>query len=136
MAVTDNRILVSKDGVNLITLLDGQEGEWPGSGFFTTRFKANDLYEGKPAGQEVVVSASSRTGGCRYYRSIGQVCPGGTSTDYTETETYRQGIGPVAYAYRYSFSTGSGMTSFSSSTSEKVELVASSLGTTSYRSSK
>ena len=88
MAVENSRILVSEDGVTLVVLFNGQEGEWPGSGFFTTRFKANDLYEGKASGQNVVVSASSRQGGCEYYSGIGQVCPGGTSTDYTEREVY------------------------------------------------
>ena len=127
MAQEDSRILVSEDGVTLVVLFDGQEGEWPGSGFFTTRFKAKDLYERKVSGRDVVVSASSRTGGCRYFRSVGQVCPGGTSTDYTEREVYSPGIGPVEYSFRYSSSSGSGTTSFSSSTSEKVELVASSL---------
>lgn len=127
MALEDSRILVSENGVSLVVLFDGQEGEWPGSGFFTTRFKAKDLYEGKVSGRDVVVSASSRQGGCKYYRTVGQVCPGGTSTDSTEREVYRPGIGPVEYSFRFSFSTGSGSTSFSSSTSEKVELVASSL---------
>ena len=127
MGLADNRILVSKDGATLVVLFDGQEGEWPGSGFFTTRFKSTKLFDGKASGQDVVVSASSRKGGCKYYRSIGKVCPGGTATDYTETEVYRPGIGPVGYSFRYSYKSGSGTTSFSSNTSEKVELLASSL---------
>ena len=110
MALEDSRIVVSEDGVTLAVLFDGQEGEWRGSGFFTTRFKAKDLYEGKVSGRDVVVSASSRQGGCRYYRSVGQVCPGGTSTDYTEREVYSPGIGPSEYSFRYSFSSGSGTT--------------------------
>ena len=81
MALEDSRILVSEDGVSLVVLFDGQEGEWPGSGFFTTRFKAKDLYEGKVSGRNVVVSASSKQGGCKYYRSVGQVCPGGGHFD-------------------------------------------------------
>ena len=127
LAVADNLILVSNDGFSFIVLFDGQEGKWPGSGFFTTNFKSKDLYEGTLAGRNVVVSASSRSGGCVYYRSVGKVCPGGEAIDFTATETYRQGVGPVAYSYRYSYSTGTGSTYLSLSKTQTVSLVGSSL---------
>jgi hypothetical protein len=128
-AVDDNLILVSEDGVSLTVLFDGQEGRWPGIRFFTIRFEAEDLYEGQAQGSEVVVSASTRggEGGCVSYRSVGRVCSSGEKFDYTATETYRQGVGPVAYSYRYSYSTGSGSSSLSLSTQESVSLVRSSL---------
>ena len=125
----DNLILVSEDGLSFTVLFDGQQGKWPGSGFFTTRFKPEDLYEGQLQGGDVVVSASVRSGsgGCVYYRSVGQVCPSGESFDYTAKETYRRGIGPVAYSYKYSYSSGSGSTSMSLSTTASVSLVQTSL---------
>ena len=129
LAVDDNLILVSDDGVSFTVLFDGQEGRWPGSGFFTTIFKAEHLYEGKIVGEDVVVRVSMQKdgGGCVYYRSVGQVCSSGESFDYKATEMYRQGIGPVGYSYKYSFSSGTGSNSFSLSTTESVSLVQSSL---------
>ena len=129
LAVDDNLILVSDDGVSFTVLFDGQEGRWPGSGFFTTVFKPEHLYEGKIVGEDVVVRLSVEKGdsGCVYYRSVGQVCSSGESFDYKATETYRHGIGPVGYSYKYSFSSGTGSNSFSLSTTESVSLVQSSL---------
>jgi hypothetical protein len=129
LAVDDNLIFVSEDGDSLTVLFDGQEGRWPGSGFFTTRFETEHLYEGQAQGSDVVVQASTQggEGGCVFYRSVGRVCSSGEDFDYTATETYRQGVGPVAYSYRYSFSSGSGSNSFSLSTTESVSLVRSSL---------
>lgn len=128
MAVDDNLILVSEDGVSLTVLFDGQEGRWPGIGFFTTRFKAEYLYEGQAQGSDVVVQASTQggEGGCVFYRSVGRVCSSGERFDYTAAEAYRRGAGPVAYSYRYSYSTGSGFLSMSLSTEESVSLVRSS----------
>ena len=155
IAVADDQMLVSKDGERLVVLFDARAGEWPGSGFFTTRMKPETLYEAKDGrisgpvsdwpGVEksavLSVSHSADKSKCKSYRVVvesgvgiyrkgttplGTIC-GDDSLSYNEREMYRAGIGPVAYSYSFSMSRGSGTNSWSSSSSENLALVASSL---------
>ena len=154
VAVTDDQMLVSGDGETLVVLFDARAGEWPGSGFFTTRMKPETLYEahearipqpasewpGVQAGLALSVSHSADKSKCKTYRvmvesgvgiyrkgttPLGTIC-GNDSLSYDEREIYRAGIGPVAYSYSFSMSQGSGTNSWSSSASENLALVASS----------
>ena len=68
IAVADNQVLVSEDGEKLVVLFDARAGEWPGSGFFTTRMSPKTLYEArdgsipKPVGRVARSSARPRPG--------------------------------------------------------------------------
>ena len=140
IGMADDKILVSLDGQSMVVLFDAGAGEWPGSGFFTTRMKAETLqkarsgtlsgpstdWPGVKGGPVVAVSHSTDKAQCKTYASVGRVC-GNESLAYNEREMYRGGIGPVAYSYSFSMSQGSGTSSFSSSASEHLALVASSL---------
>ena len=147
IAVANDQMLISGDGETLVVLFDARAGEWPGSGFFTTRMKPETLYEardgripqpvsdwpGVQEGSALSVSHSADKSKCQTYRvtvksggPLGTIC-GDDSLSYSEREMYLAGIGPVAYSYSFSMSRGSGMNSWSSSASEHLALVASSL---------
>ena len=47
IGMADDKILVSVDGRSMVVLFDAGAGEWPDSGFFTTRMKAETLHKAR-----------------------------------------------------------------------------------------
>ena len=142
IAVEDNKILGSLGGSSLVTLFDGQEGVWAGSGFFDTRFDANELskarkgtitereeiasWPGVRVGPAIVVGRANSQSECEIIEGR-RICPRQESHSFAEREWYRAGIGAVGYHFRSSSSYSGGDFFSSHSSEEHVALVASSL---------
>jgi hypothetical protein len=134
LAVADNKLLGSSDGVTLQTLFDASTGKWPGGGFFLT-FPGNSLVVAKAGSvsnaylqdDEVwVVGRSTNTSQCTYYPGVGTICGSNWSTNTLESEYYAAGTGPVAYRYSTSGGNDDGTCSTSYQGSRNVGLMASS----------
>lgn len=133
IAVNNNQILGSADGVSLEVIFDADDGEWQGGGFFTT-FSAQSQLTAS-SGQidnEFVQTSAIYTG-----RSANQdfceviagytICPNDDAFTVTEREYYKGGIGPLGY-YLYLNYTSSGGGFYTSFTYKRnLGLVATSL---------
>ncbi|MCZ6789043.1 MAG: hypothetical protein O7D33_03720 [Chloroflexi bacterium] len=137
IGIEGDRIVVS-DGSSLRTLFDARLGRWAGSGFFTNRFASDKLVEavagqipessnwpGTRAGPVAMVRRASSQSQCETIAGI-RIC-GEESFNISEVESYRAGIGPVAYNFGSTASFSGGGFSSSHQTTETLALVSSSL---------
>ncbi len=139
--VDGNRIVAS-NGAGLTTIFDGDTGAWAGSGYFTERFEADELVQASASqigsGSDFAAWQGFRTGAvARVGRASSQsvceviagerICPREEAFSASEAEHYREGVGPVAYEFDFTFSSSGGSFFSSSSTKERLALVASSL---------
>lgn len=124
----------------LITIFDGQIGKWAGSGFFTSRPSKTLIaassrslgsthklvtWGGVEPGPMHYVGAASSQSKCEIILGI-KVCPNEEAFDYTESEYFRPGVGPLGYEFSYAMSFSGGNFASSFRTEERVALVASS----------
>ena len=120
IAVNNNQILGSIDGVFLETIFDANIGEWNGGGFFTT-FSSERLMTAS-SGQvdnefvetsAIVVRRSASQSFCETINGY-FICPNDDQFTVNEREYYKGGLGPLAYySYiGYSSSGGGFYTSF------------------------
>lgn len=123
-----------------VTIFDATDGEWLGGGFFgrfdqvesnLARSSTVDTQEfaswpGVRTGPAISVVRSDSQSNCEIIEGR-RICPNDSSFSISETQYFRNGVGPLGYNFRSSASfSGGGF--FSSSTSEEnVALVASSL---------
>ena len=135
--IDGDRIVVS-DGASLRTLFDARLGKWAGSGFFTNRFASDKLVEaiagqitegsnwpGARADPVAMVRRATSQSQCETIAGI-RIC-GEESSNVSEVESYRAGIGPVAYSFRSTASFSGGGFSSTHQTTETLALVGSSL---------
>lgn len=136
LAVSGNKIItLGADGITQKIIFDGQEGSWPGSGFFTT-FPSSTLFEATAStisndyiNQSAYrVSESSSSSQCQYFPGVGTICGGDYNENLDAREYYIPDVGPVGY---YGYSSMSDWSSpdggWSSSNTTNVGLTASSL---------
>ena len=133
---------VGSDGAALTTIFDGATGKWAGSGYFTDRFDSDELVVAKAGSltdsSEIADWSGVRKGPWVFVgRAASQsqrgmieglrICPREEAFDFSETEYFREGVGPLAYNFKHSASF-SGSCFFSScQTTKWVALVGSSL---------
>ena len=135
LAVSDNRLLGSADGIALQVIFDGMTGNWNGGGFFTSFPDETELTAG--AGQisnEYIDTAAQSAGrsesqsGTVYIPETGEtIDTGDDDITFNENEYYKGGLGPVGYHYYYSYSSDGGGFYTSFSTKRTVGLVDSTL---------
>ncbi|MBQ11025.1 MAG: hypothetical protein CMJ45_05690 [Planctomyces sp.] len=136
-----NKIVASEDGFRFVVVFDGEKGEWQGGGFFSSRFGTDtemSAREGQipdpisqwpdvPKGPVLAVGQSAKDGECTYERLTGTTVCDDNRSKSSQSELFREGVGPVAYFFTSNFSSGEGLSSFSATSREYVGLVASSL---------
>jgi len=138
----DGNRIVGSNGSTLTTIFDGATGKWAGSGYFTERFESDELlvaakgslsssYEiadwpGVKQGPWVYVGRAASQSQCEMIEGL-RICPREETFDFSESEYYRAGIGPVAYRFSHSASFSGGSFFSSYQTTEWVALVGSSL---------
>jgi len=127
----DGSLLGSTNGLSMTKVYDAETDEWVGGGFFVS-FAANEavnLESGSFAGEYNTVDAltaghSSSDGGCETI--LGNTICSDTSTNFSENEFYKEGIGPVGYELSASFTSSGGGFFTSTQRSELIELTATS----------
>ncbi|MBU0675880.1 MAG: hypothetical protein KJ950_14680 [Proteobacteria bacterium] len=105
LALADNVLLGSTNGLTLQTIFDAQAGKWAGGGFFTSISSdtlvtagsgtINNDYLNQSA---IKTGRSSSQSQCEYFPGVGNIC-GDESYNYTENEYFLGGIGPLGYYY-------------------------------------
>jgi hypothetical protein len=138
---TDGSLLIGSNGSGLVTLFDARTGQWTGAGFFSRFGSAEDHaasprtidvayefaeWEGVRTGPAIAVVRSDEQTNCEIIEGR-RICPNDESFSLSETQFYREGVGPLGYTYRYSASFSGGGFFSSSASVETVALVASSL---------
>jgi hypothetical protein len=106
IAINNNRIMGSSDGLTLKTIFDAQTGKWAGGGFFTSFpnnlivAQAGTINSANPfiSGSAVVIGRSANQSLCEIIEGQ-QICTGSYSQSLREYEYYRPSIGPVGYYY-------------------------------------
>ena len=141
LGIDDGRMVVSMGG-GLNTLFDPLSGFWAGGGFFTDRFSSDELIKARSASIgddfDFAVWPGFRTGTAQVIgRAAGQsqceqidgirVCPREEAFSASESEYYRAGVGPLAYSFDFSTSFSGGGFFSSSTTKERLALIAASL---------
>lgn len=138
LAISNEQLLGSTDGITLSPFFDAQIGKWPGGGFFLTLSSStltvanngtpnskDTWISGSPA---IVTGSSGSSGECQYFPGVGTICGSSSSSSYTEQEYFRPSFGPVGL-YRFgAFSSQTG----SSSSETDIGLTASSLNGDAY----
>ena len=136
LAVENNTLLGSIDGVQFSVIFDAQNGFWPGGGFFkdlgTTSLNqaAAGTVETARYGTQLISGSAYKTGlsgsesTCQYYPGIGTIC-GDSSYSYDQWEYYLPDIGPLGFYYYNSYS-DSGGNFYSTATWEQMVGLASS----------
>ena len=138
LAIKDNQILGSLDGVTFTAIFDAQSGFWPGGGFFndlgstvlnqategtiTTPFNTSAYISGTAF--KTGLSGSQST--CQYYPGVGNIC-GDSSYSYDSWEYFKPGIGPYGYYYYNTYSDCGGGFCSGATWEDMVGLVSSSL---------
>lgn len=133
IAVANNQILGSEDGMSLSVIFDGRTGRWPGSGYFTT-FDAAVLFEAGVGSisnayineAAVKVEASASKDQCEFFPGIGTICGSDDPFSVTKQEFYKEGIGPIGYLREISQSFG-GSFPQAVTIKENIGMVAASL---------
>jgi hypothetical protein len=136
IAIDNNKVLGSTDGVQTSVIFDAGKGYWAGGGFIKT-FPSDKLIQATgptslvtndyiTSSDALKVSESFNQSECEYYPGIGTIC-GDESHDYIETEYFIPNVGlALYYYYNSAFYEGGGV--YSGVTWIKhVGLVASSL---------
>ena len=134
VGVDDQRLVGSRDGVNLETVFDFGGSSWQGGGWFrewdpttvlsaTVGHLSNDFVDvdGQRAG------ASSSDGGCEYFPGAGTICPGDDEWNIRIYDHAKGGIGMVGYESRITYTSNGGGFFTSFTTEIDVGLVETSL---------
>ncbi len=134
LALANNQMSGSTDGVSLVPFFDAELGKWPGGGFFTT-LPASTLSVATSSiisstntyisGSAIVAGRSASQSQCQYFQGIGNIC-GDSAYNYTENEYFRPNVGPVGYYYNNSYSSCGGGFCSGASWKHNVGLTASS----------
>jgi hypothetical protein len=141
VGVSDDKIVASENGFRFVVVFDGEKGEWKGGGFFSSRFGTDTAMSAREGqipepiskwpevrqGPVLVVGQSATDGECTYERLTGTTICDDNRSKSSQSELFREGVGPVAYFFTSNFSSGEGLSSFSATSREYVGLVASSL---------
>jgi len=133
IAVNNNRILASTDGLNFQTIFDAGTGKWEGGGFFTEyddSFECNAEYgsiDNNYISTDVHCITRSSSEGEGFYLDGLYIPPDDETLSVTETEYYKPGIGPVGYYLYQSYSNNGGAFYTSNKITRNIGLVASSL---------
>ena len=138
---TDGPLLVaSSDGFSVTTIFDATDGEWVGGGFFS-RFQGSETHVanltsvgtqefaswvGVESGPAFSVVRSDSESMCEVIEGR-RICPRDDSFSISETQYYRDEVGPFGYNYRASASFSGGGFFSSNASEETVALTASSL---------
>ena len=141
LGLEGDRILVSS-GTRLTTLFDARNGFWAGSGFFSDRFESNELVQasrtqvredfattswpGFRAGTAAAVGSAAQQSRCEQIAGL-NICPREEAFSARENEYYREGVGALAYSFDFTASFSGGGFFSSSTTKERLGLVATSL---------
>ena len=123
-------------------LFDARSGFWAGSGFFSDRFASNELVQasatqvredfttaswpGFRTGPAAAVSRAAQQSRCEQIAGL-RICPREEAFSARESEYYRKGVGALAYSFDFSASFSGGGFFSSSTTKERLGLVATSL---------
>lgn len=136
IAMDQNQILGSADGITFTIIFNAETGVWPGSGFFT-EFDSGSLFSADLGqienefiqGPALVTGLVQGESNCEYFGDIGlgTICGSEDPFSITTFEYYQQGIGPIGYSHRSSASFSGGGFASSHSVEEYIGLVASSL---------
>jgi len=136
IAISDNEISMSNDGMTFETVFNANTGFVIGFGFFEELSDQNlfeisvgSISNDYLSGDAYVLSDSASESNCEYFPSYGTICGADVSVDYTlyRREYYQETIGPVGYYYHYSASTGGTFDSVHVTNTINIGLVASSL---------
>lgn len=134
LAVDGARLLGSEDGATLRVLFDAATGEWAGGGFFAAYADdARVAAQAATAKNEYLdtsgyaVTRSTQSGGCVYDRTLGNICGGDAETSFRDRESWKPGVGPLAYEMRSTRTDSGGGFYTSFSTEIHVGLVATTL---------
>ena len=116
IAINDNKVLLSKGGLDFKTVFDANTGKVIGFGFFeelsedhlfeVSSGSIDNDYITEPA---FVLSDSAGESDCEFFPSIGQTIGGaGVSVDFQmkRREYYQSNVGPVGYYYDFSSTSG------------------------------
>ena len=135
IAINNNRVLLSSDGVDFKTVFDANTGYVIGYGFFEVLSDEN-LFEVTSGtidndyitGSAYVLADSASESNCQFFPGSGTICGADTSVDFTmvRREYYQPSIGPVGYFYDFSSSSGGTFTSVHVTNTINIGLVASS----------
>jgi len=132
LATDGPALLGTVDGAVYSTIFRGDTPAAAGMGFFSF------FPPGRTAGATLVnvqgthtttaawaLSRSNSAGGCQFFREVGQTICDNNSSNFTETEYYKPGVGPVAYRFTSSLAAGGGFASVHN-VLQTIELVKSS----------
>ncbi len=134
IALYNNQILGSKDGVEFHIIFDAVSSQWQGGGFFTD-FGSETVKRSSSSVSNDFINTTAISVGlkknqslCTYYPSVGQtICPNDESYTIKENEYYKAGIGPIAYTYSFRLSnSGGGFTTWRTE-SREIGLVSTNL---------
>lgn len=137
----DGPRLLGSNGSNVVSIFDALDGQWTGGGFFS-RFGNNETHaasatsistvqpfgawNGVRTGPAITVVRSDSQSMCEIIEGR-RICPNDSSFSLSETQYYRNEVGPLGYSYRFSASFSGGNFFSSNSSEEHVALVRSSL---------
>ena len=136
IAISENEILMSNDGMTFDTVFNANTGFVIGFGFFEELSDQNlfeisvgSINNDYLSGDAYLLSDSASESNCEYFPGYGTICGADVSVDYTliRREYYQEAIGPVGYYYHYSASTGGTFDSVHVTNTINIGLVASSL---------
>ena len=137
----DGPRMLGSNGSSIVSIFDALDGEWSGGGFFS-RFGSNETHaasatsistaqpfaawNGFRTGPAITVVRSDSQSLCEIIEGR-RICPNDSSFSISETQYYRNEVGPLGYSYRFSASFSGGNFFSSNSSEEHVALVRSSL---------
>ena len=138
IAMDNNKIMLSSDGVEFKTAFDANTGFVVGFGFFEVlsdknlfEITAESITNDYITATDSVYALSDSAGAsrCEYFPEYGTICGTDEIADYSidRREYYQANIGPIGYSYDYSFSTGGTFDSYHTTTRINIGLLASSL---------
>ena len=137
IAMEDNKIMLSSDGVDFKPVFDANTGFVVGFGFFEVLSDTNlfEITAGSISNDYITatdsvyaLSDSAGASRCEYFPEYGTICGADEIADYTidRKEYYQADIGAIGYYYNSTFSTGGTFDSYHTSTRINIGLVASS----------
>ncbi len=135
LGFAEDKIYVSMNGTTLVELFDAGDGEWPGTGFFTT-FDETQTFTGYQGQLEndyittdaIIVSAGSSSDQCSYDHSTGQTfCDDVGSVSDQKQEYYSIALGILGYYKYFQYSELTYDWQYSSTTETNIGLMGSSL---------
>ena len=132
IGVSNGMLVGSTDGINIASILDASKSTMTGGGFIT-RFSATETIKvstGNFSGNynqlsSINASHSSSDGGCETI--LGSTICSDSQTTFSETEYYKDGIGPLGLKRSMSYSSSGGGFYSDHSITHVVELIGTSL---------